>query len=166
MDVLSVFGLTEDDLDIRRGGQSEGAQLMKDEHVVGHTATTTAPSGTFIELFQTKPVKMLPLKEADILRITQANPGMRRMILPAGTYPNQDEDVLGVGVDRMWVIRKDMPDDEVYWITKTFVENLDEFKQAHAAMASLTVEKMAAMKGIEIHPGAKRYYDEVLGSNK
>lgn len=162
--ILGAYGMDEGDLSERLGGQTEQSQLMMDEHVVGLAATTTPPSGAFIQLTSIKNVKLLDLTEEVIKTIIESNPGFRGIVMPKGTYPRQDKDNFSIGGSRMFIVRKDMPDEDVYWIVKTFVENLDKFKAGHAAMKDLTLEKMFNnLSGIELHPGAKRYYDEVLG---
>jgi len=162
-DILSVYGLSENDLKIARGGQGEGAALVKDRHVVGQTATTAAPSATLSEVAMFTPMKMLPISDEKYEELAKINNGYVRTSLPAETYAGQDEDVPGVRVDTILIVNKNMSEEEVYWITKTLVENIEELRVAHASMKDLTVEEMSKVGGVEIHPGAKKYYEEVLG---
>lgn len=162
-DILSVYGLSENDLKIARGGQGEGASLVKDRHVVGQTATTAAPSATLSEVALFMPMKMLPISDEKYEELAKINNGYVRTSLPAETYTGQDEDVPGVRTDTILIVNKNMSEEEVYWIIKTLVENIEELRVAHASMKDLTVEEMSKVSGVEIHPGAKKYYEEVLG---
>lgn len=162
-DILSLYGLSEDDLKLTRGGQGEGAALVKDRHVVGLTATTAAPSATLSEIALSIPMKMLPISDEKYEELAKINNGYVRTSLPAETYAGQDEDVPGVRVDTILIVNKNMSEEEVYWITKTLVENIEELRIAHASMKDLTVEEMSKVGGVELHPGAKKYYEEVLG---
>lgn len=164
-DILSVYGLSEDDLKITRGGQSEGAALVKDRHVVGQTATTAAPSATLSELALFIPMKILPIPDDKFAELARINNGYVRTVLSANTYSGQDE-VPGVRVDTILIVNKNMPEEQVYWIAKTLVENIEELRVAHASMKNLTVEEMSKVGGVELHPGAKKYYEEVLGTDK
>jgi len=162
-DILSIYGLSEDDLKITRGGQSEGAALVKDRHVVGLTATTAAPSATLSEIALSISMKILPISDEKYEELAKINNGYVKTSLPAGTYAGQDEDVPGVRVDTILIVNKNMSEEEVYWITKTLVESIEELRVAHASMKDLTVEEMSKVGGVELHPGAKKYYEEVLG---
>jgi len=163
--VLSVYGLSEDNLKITRGGQTEGAALVKDNHVVGLTATTAAPSATLSEMAQFTPMKVLVISKEKAKELSEINNGYLETILPADTYPGQDEPVQGVRADTILITNRNMPEEEVYWITKTLIENLETLKTAHATMKNLTVEDMAVVGGVELHPGAQRAYEEYLDAN-
>lgn len=163
-DLLTSYGLSEDELNVVRGSQTEGAELMKDGHVVGITATTAMPAGAMVELSSMKTVRFLEISDEACEEMSKINPGYVKTTLPANTYPGQDEDIQGVATDLILVARADLSEDEVYWFTKTLAENIDRVKSSHNAMAGMTLESMAAVAGIKMHPGAQRYWDEVLGN--
>jgi len=159
-DMLAAHGLSEDDLDLTRGGQTHGADQIRDGHAVGMTATTAAPGGTITELATVHDVVFLPLSDEAYEAMREINPGYVRTELPAGTYPGQDEAVPGTGTDTMLAVSESMPEEEVYWITRTLVENIERVQGIHASLAGLTPERMAAVEGLPLHPGAERYYEE------
>jgi len=159
-DMLEVVGLTEEDLDVTRGGQGHGADQVRDRQAVGLTATTAAPSGTLTELATGHSIRFLGLDDDQFEAMKEINPGYVRATLPAGTYPGQDEDVAGVGTDTILVVSEDMSEDHAYWITKTLVEGIERLNAAHGSMRNLTPEGMAAVAGVDLHPGARRYYEE------
>ena len=159
-DMLQVFGLSEDDLNVTRGGQGHGADQVRDRQAIGLTATTAAPSGTLTELTTSHAIRILGLDDDQFEAIREINPGYVRTMLPAGTYAGQDEDIAGVGTDTILVVSGDMSDDHAYWITKTLVEGIASLNAAHSSMRDLTPEGMAAVAGVDLHPGARRYYEE------
>lgn len=159
--VLEAYGLTEDDLTLTRGGQSHGVDQVKDRNAVGLTATTAAPSGTLSELAATQHIRILGVDDAAFARLQAINGGFVQVTLPAGTYLNQAEDVKAVGAPVMLITREELSEENVYWITKTLVENIASINAIHGSLAGLTPEKMAAVPGIPLHPGAERYYREV-----
>ena len=162
-DVLWAYGLSEADLKITRGSQGEGVELMKDRQVVGQTAITAPPSAAFVEVHTMLKVKVLPLSEDMVSKLIQKNSGYVRSVLPKGTYPTQDQDVLGIGSDAILVVQEDMPEDEVYWMAKTLIENISELRKAHATMKNLTVKQLSTVAGLKLHPGAARAFKEALG---
>lgn len=159
-DMLEVHGLSESDLDVTRGGQGHGADQVRDRQAVGLTATTAAPSGTLTELATGHAITFLDIDDEHFAAMKEINPGYVRTTLPAGTYAGQDEDVEGVGTDTILVVSEDMPEEHAYWITKTLVEGIADLNKAHGSMRDLTPEGMAAVQGVELHPGARRYYEE------
>lgn len=159
-DTLKAYGLSEADLKISRGGQSEGAALMQDRHVIGMAFLGGYPSATLAELALLNPVNLLGVSDEAFGKLVEMNSGYVRETLPAGTYNGQDKEVISVGSDLILIIRKDMPDEEAYWIIKKIVENIEDLKASHGSMSGLTVEALSEVSGIEIHPGVKKFFDE------
>ncbi|MEN0000713.1 MAG: TAXI family TRAP transporter solute-binding subunit, partial [Pseudomonadota bacterium] len=56
---------------------------------------------------------------------------------------------------------KDLPEEDVYQITKTMYENLPFLQAIHPATKAMAVEKAIAGPPVPLHPGAARYYKEV-----
>ena len=161
-DLLSTIGLTESDLKMTYCSQQEGAEMLKDNHVIGMTAFTGPPTGAITELATSKEIKFLDVSDEMMKKLNQKNSGYVRDIMPANTYPKQTKEVKGVGSPTILIVRKDMPDDQAYLITKLLVENIAKLNSAHNSLKSLTAEKMSQVSGLPIHPGAAKYYKEVL----
>lgn len=159
-DILSVYGLSEDDLVLLPGSADEGAALVKDRHVVGLTATSGYPSATFYEMATYIPMVMLPIPDEKFKELYKINNGYVSATWPVNTYPGINETIPGVSMDQILIVNRNMPEDEVYWITKTLVENLEEISSAHALLKDLTVEIFVNVGGVELHPGARKYYEE------
>jgi uncharacterized protein len=58
----------------------------------------------------------------------------------------------------MLVASSDLSEDVVYDITKAIFENLD--KVTHAKGKLIKVENALNGVGIDVHPGAQKYFDE------
>ncbi|SIC30104.1 TRAP transporter solute receptor, TAXI family [Mycobacteroides abscessus subsp. abscessus] len=58
----------------------------------------------------------------------------------------------------MLVVANDLSEDTVYDITKAIFENTD--KITHAKGKLITAESALNGVGIEVHPGAQKYFDE------
>ena len=159
-DVLAANDMSEKDLDLTRGGQEYGANQMKDRRIVGFTATTLPPSPAFSEVSQSLDVKFLPLDDATFEGMKKRNPGYVRSVIPAGTYRGQSADVPTAAADQIMIVRAEMPEGEAYWIAKTLVENVEQLRKIHGSLAGLKVEDMVKTPGLELHPGAAKYYKE------
>jgi len=160
--ILEAIGMSEDDLLIERGSQAEGAALVRDRHVVGLVTFNTTPASAVLELTTGVKMRFLSIDDEHLVRIEALGEGLRRCILPAGTYPGQDEPVPTIATDTIVIVPKDMPKEEVYWITRILVENLDRLAATHAFMKGITAEDMAKVIGVPIHPGAQEFYEDYL----
>lgn len=160
--VLEAAGISEDDLDIVvRGGPRQGADMVRDGKAIGFQATTGVPNGTFSEAFLSTSMKILPIDDATFAKVTEMNPAFARMSLPAGTYRGVDSDVPSMGAPAVVLVNAAMSDDDVYAIVKTLAENTEQLSTMHGALTNLTPEFMAKAPGVDIHPGAMKYYAEM-----
>lgn len=58
----------------------------------------------------------------------------------------------------MLAVTDDVPEDTVYEITKAIYENADSM--AHDKASLISLETALDGIGIEVHPGAQKYFDE------
>jgi TRAP transporter TAXI family solute receptor len=80
--------------------------------------------------------------------------------IPANTYPGQTEAVSAIAQPNFLAVRDDIPEEDVYLITKTMYENLPFLQNIHAATKDMALEKAIAGLPIPLHPGALRFYEE------
>lgn len=159
-DLLGTAGMSENDLRLSRGSQTHGGDGVKDRRFVGVTALSGIPGPMFMDVATSVPVRFLEVTDEQFAKLREVNPGYTRMTIPAGTYPGQDEDVRTFGTTALMVVHEDMPEEDAYFIIKNIGDRLDAFRAMAAANAFLTHEIMAGVAGVELHPGAKRYYRE------
>ena len=80
--------------------------------------------------------------------------------MPAGTYPNQPEDVLSIAHPNVLAVHADVPDEDVYKITRAIFDNLAVLHEIHRATREVTLGNALTGIGAPLHPGAVRYYRE------
>jgi uncharacterized protein len=80
--------------------------------------------------------------------------------IPADTYPGQSEAVTTIAQPNFLAVRDDIPEEDVYLITKTMYENLPFLQNIHAATKDMALEKAIAGLPLPLHPGAARFYEE------
>lgn len=159
--VLKAYGLNDGDVEIVRGSQTYGANETKDRRIAGYTATSNPPTPSFIEVSETLDSIFLPISDEAFAQLKAGNSGFVRNEIPAGTYKGQDTAVPTASTALILMSGKQMTDDEAYWVVKTLAENVDRLGAMHAGMRGITVQDMAQVVGIELHPGARKYYEEV-----
>jgi uncharacterized protein len=80
--------------------------------------------------------------------------------IPADTYPGQSEAVQTIAQPNFLAVNQDVPEEDVYLITKTMYENLPFLQNIHAATRDMALEKAIEGLPLPLHPGAVRFYEE------
>ena len=97
-------------------------------------------------------------------QIAQADGGLglwTRYVIPAATYPGQDQDIQTVAKSNLLVVRQDVDDEVVYQVTKAMFENLDFLRNINDAMYETSLDQALVGMPMPLHPGALRYYQEI-----
>ncbi len=99
----------------------------------------------------------------DVISSLQADyPWYAPFTIPAGTYPNQDQDVQTSAVKMVMFCRGDLSEQTVYDLTKTLWENIDKLGETQAPLKGLTAaEAVKDIADLPLHPGAEKYYKEI-----
>jgi TRAP transporter TAXI family solute receptor len=80
--------------------------------------------------------------------------------IPGGTYKGNDKDVDTAVVPNYLVTRSNLPEKEVYEMTKTMFDNLSSLQAAHAAAKAISLQKAGKNPPVPLHPGAAKFYKE------
>jgi uncharacterized protein len=147
--------------DVRPGflSFSEVADEIQAGTLDGGFIVANYPVSAIIDVNRSVGVRLVPIEQDVINLIRERYRFFRPIVIPRGTYENQDGDVTTIAVDNLLVCRKDMPEQLVHDLTKTFFESLPELAQTHIAAALIDPEQ-GPTTSIPLHPGAARYYRE------
>lgn len=139
---------------------TDAVSMLKDGHAQVFTLGTTAPASAVMDLASARDVKLVPVDDKTMAALKKANPGYNRLIIKAGTYPKQDQDVAAIGYSTHLVAACDLPEDTVYRLTRAMAENVDAMSAVVKPITGLTAKDMAVDIGVPLHKGAERYYKE------
>ena len=104
--------------------------------------------------------RLLPIDGEPAERLTREYPFLRRVVIPANTYPGQTAAIPTLAVDRLLVCRSDLDDALVYAMTRRLFESLPRMRSfLRSALRVMDVEEASATP-IPLHEGAARYYRE------
>lgn len=158
--LLEGFGITYNDIKVDYLGYAEAADSLKSGKLDAAFLTSGLPNSSLMELEQGFDLQIVSVPADKLSEIAKTKTFFIPMDIPAKTYSNQ-EAVPTAAILNALVVRSDLSDDDVYKLTKALFENTETLKNAHQAAADISVEN--AQKGLvaPLHPGAKRYYDEV-----
>lgn len=82
-------------------------------------------------------------------------------VIPADSYPDQAEPVPTAALSNFFVTTSEASDTLVYRITRAIFDNLKQIHAAHPAAEVISRDTAMAIRPIEVHPGAIRYFREV-----
>jgi uncharacterized protein len=155
--ILEVHGITMEDIDAKHLSFDESTAGIQDGSIDAAFVTAGTPTGAVEGLAATEDVVIVPVEADKAEELIAKYPYYAKEEVPSGVY-GLTESVPTVAVLAMLVVRDDLSDDLVYNITKAVFENTD--KIGHAKAALIKAEKALNGVGIEVHPGAQKYYDE------
>lgn len=157
--LLEGHGITYDDVEVDYLGYAEAADALKSGKIDAAFLTSGIPNSSLMELEQGLDMMLVPVDPEKIKEIAQDQTYFVALDIPAGTYGNE-EAIPTAAIMNALVVRSDMSDDDVYKLTKSFFEGLEDLTNAHQAASDISLE--AAQEGMvaPVHPGAQRYYDE------
>ena len=155
--LLEIHGLTLDDIEAENLDFGESTDGLSSGQIDAAFLTSGYPTGAVEALNATNKVVIVPVEAAKAEELIEKYPYYAKDVITKGTY-GLTEDVPAVSVLAMIVVKKDLPEDIVYGITKAIYSNTD--KISHARGANIKIEKALDGVGIEVHKGAKKFFDE------
>ena len=175
--MTEILGLSYDDFGsvdyLSLGGAVE---RMKDGQIDFLIFTGGYPTSGIIDLGTSVDLTYISIPDEERAKIKEALPYVIEKVIPAGTYPGQEEDVTTLSVMAQWVVDADIAEDLVYEITKALWEKSEVKKgsakgqmktgatimaEVHAKGKEVTLETALAGNAIPLHPGAEKYYKEI-----
>lgn len=150
---LGLFGL-EGKVEIADVELSNAVPALKNGQIDGFVTAGSWPAPNVVEAAASTGVTVLSLSDEQI-----AETGRARLVIPAGTYAGQAEDIVTTSLPVVAYTTTKMDDETAYLLAKTFWEQKSSMAEAAKWWAGVDEGLMANITG-KIHPGAVRYYEE------
>ena len=160
--LLNGVGITYDDIKVDYLGYAEAADALKAGKLDAAFLTSGLPNSSLMELQQGFKLQLVSITPEQVAEIGKNKSYFIALNIPQGTYGNA-EDVPTAAIRNALVVRADLSDDDVHALTKTFFTSLDALKTAHQAAGEIDPKAQNNFVA-PMHPGAKRYFDEVAAS--
>lgn len=104
--------------------------------------------------------RLIPIDGPIASDIQREYPFVRAVVIPAGTYPGQADDVKTLGVQRLLVTSSRLDERLVQTLTRVFFDVLPVMASSLHTSVRLTNLDQAPATPIPLHPGAAQYYRE------
>ena len=140
-------------------GHSATASAVADGQVDAAVLFYYPPAAAISELEATQDVKFIGLTEEEQDNFLKLYPFYNKTVLPAGSYKSVTEDLPTVSEWNMLVCSSDVPEEYIYLMTKTLLENNPKLMEIHKSLENSTGENCLNFN-IPLHGGTIRYLVE------
>ena len=162
--VLEAMGLdAKKDIKQERLGASESANAIKDRKIDAFFWVGGLPTAAVTDLGATPGVKIKLVDHSDVVDKMNAKYGKLYVtdVIPAKTYPGQDEDNKIATVWNILVTDEKMPDAVAYAIVQIVVEHKPELVAVHKEAENIDLKyQVKESSPVPWHPGALKYFTE------
>jgi len=143
-------------------GYGPSADAMQDGKIAGMSTPAGAPVTAVTRVMAAigDQVTLLDFTDEQVAKADGGLGLFTRYVVPAGTYPGQTKDLNTIAQPNFLAVRADVPEEDVYMITKTIYENLGFLGAIHKATTAMSLERALAGLPMPLHPGAARYFKE------
>jgi TRAP transporter TAXI family solute receptor len=144
-------------------GVDESVDAIRDGTIDAFFWGGGVPTGAITDLASTNSIRLLP---ADLYlndinqRFSAVYVGL---VIPAGSYEGFDEEVGTIGVPNFLLANESLDEELAYQVTRVLFEQQEALAEAHPEAEKLDLEGAQSVAPLELHPGARRYYEEAGG---
>ena len=158
--IIEAHGMTVDDIDAQYLDFADASTNLQDGNVDAAFVTAGTPTGAIQELSASADVRIVSFDEDAMDSLMEEYSYYTKQDIPADAYDNFDSTASTVAVQAMLIASNDIPEDQMYEMTKAIFDNLDQMANAHVRGEELSLDTAEEGMSIDLHPGVQRYYDE------
>lgn len=150
---LALFGL-EGKVKIADAELSNAVAALKNGQIDAFVTAGSFPAPNVVEAAASTPVTLLSLSPEQVAETKRT-----QLVIPAGTYAGQDQDVVTTSLPVAAFSTAKMDEETAYQLTRTFWEQKEKMAGTSPWWNGVTSGLMANIT-TKLHPGAVRYYEE------
>lgn len=160
--VLEAAGLSERDLKPDYSRLGDAAAGIRDKTLDAFFLVGGYPIPAIAELAAVTPIRLLPITDEAFDKLKKRYPFFTRTTIPVDAYAGLADETPTVGLNALWLVGADVPDEIVFEITKSlWSEATRKFLSTRHIMGQrIAIERALDGLDIPLHPGAEHYYRE------
>jgi hypothetical protein len=161
--VMDAYGIGMDDFALATEYKgSEMAKQLCDGNIDAMIYTIGHPAAAIKEATTTCDATLVSVTGPEVEKLVADNPFYREATIPGGMYKGTDGDTTTFGVGATFVTSATVPEEVVYIVAKSVMENVEDFRKLHPAFANLDPAEMVN-DGLSapLHSGAEKAYMEL-----
>ena len=149
--------------DLKFAGALKAAEMpdgLRDNKIDGYFYMVGHPTANIKDATNSVDAIITPLDGPAVDALIKKYPYFAKADVPGGIYKGNDKPTPTFGVKAVLVTSEDVSDHAVYVVTKSILDNFEEFKTLHPAYAHITKESLLDGISAPLHKGAEKYYKE------
>ena len=160
--ILGQLGIDMEKIDMAYLGYGPSADAMQNGTIEGMNIPAGVPASAVTRAYANmgQDITTLDVTEEQLAQINGKFELWSPYEIPAETYPNQPEPINTISQPNILAVRADVPEQDVYEITKTMYANLPFLNNIHPATKAMALDKAIQGLPMPLHPGAARFYKE------
>ncbi len=160
--IFDAFDIKRSDLSASDFKSFECPTMLQEHQIDGYFYMTAQPTSNVRDASNFSDISIIPIEGAPVNKLIQKHPYYIKGVIPGNIYKGVTSDVPTFGVKAVLFTNAKVKDDTVYQLTKTILDNFDEFKKLHASLRGSVITKESLLEGLGIpqHPGAIRAFKE------
>jgi len=140
---------------------SDSSELLRNGQLDGAWIMSGIPAGAVSQALASG-CRLLDIDGDTIAKLQAEYPWYVTYTIPAGSYPNQKDDVTTTAIKMVLFCSTGLDEETVYMLTKTLWENMESLGESQSSLRGLTAEEAVRdIAGLPLHEGARRYYTEI-----
>ncbi|WP_136066308.1 TAXI family TRAP transporter solute-binding subunit [Modicisalibacter radicis] len=160
--ILGQLGIEPEQMDIAYLGYGPSADALQNGTIDGMNIPAGVPAAAVTRAYANagEAITTLDFTEEQLAKVNSEFDLWSAYEIPADTYPNQSEPINTIAQPNILAVRADVPEEDVYAITKAMYENLPFLNNIHPATKAMALEKAIAGLPMPLHPGAAKFFEE------
>ena len=157
--LLGEYNMSIDEITPSFLSYADGSSQLGDGNLDIAFVLAGYPASAVTQLQASHKIKFIELEPDMLSKTLKDYPYYTTIVVPKDVYKTA-KPITAIGVRNVLVVNNDMDEELVYNITKVLNENINELREITAIANNIDPDKVTDVP-IRLHPGAKRYYDEV-----
>ena len=159
--LMEVAGLDPDqDVTRRAMGVGESSAALREGSIDAFVWSGGLPTGAITDLATTEEIVLLPLDSYVPKLNERYGEAYQEAEVEEGEYPGVPL-VKTISVPNLLMVRADMDEGLAHDVIALMFSNQKQLAEVHPSAEKLTLEDaQKVVEGVELHPGAERYYQE------
>jgi uncharacterized protein len=159
--ILTLAGVDpEAGIEREQLGVDESVDAIRDGTIDAFFWGGGVPTGAITDLASTDSIRLLPTGQyVDGIR-REYSEVYTESTIPAGSYEGFNEEVGTIAVPNFLLSNESLDEELAYQVTRVLFEQQEALAQAHPEAENLELQSAQQVAPLELHPGARRYYEE------
>ena len=164
--ILTALEITEDDFVVRQLNFTETSNGLKDGTIDAGFIAAGIGVAAVLELAVVRDMVLVPFTDEEIAAVTRAIPAYSAFSVPDGVYRGVDTPVQTPTLWNLLVVNRSMDEELAYRLIKAVFDFRPDLENISQVAKFIVPETAAAIGPLPLHPGAKRFYAEILGPER